>query len=234
MKYEDMFEDVSPDMFNHIEQTSKEYIESGLVLFRGSRDNKSNTTTLRKVRKDRNPTDTNIIIHDMIDLYFYDKYGILARSTTVFTTPSITTALGYGVVGAVIPKGKAKYIYSNTTRDLFHIITKPIIQYVRSEELSDLIDDPNRIIDFNMSLNQLGKELENSYGSIQEIPSDLYSSVNNIIHHILDGRKYKLVDDPNLVDADNVEVMVVCDEFYSVGRDSPESYKLETKYRYLI
>lgn len=234
MRYEDMFEDASPDMFNHIEQTSKEYIESGLVLYRGSTGNKSNTTKLRKVRKDRKPTDTNTIIHDMIDLYFYNKYKILARSTTVFTTPNITTALGYGVVVAVIPKGKAKYIYSNTTKDLFHIITKPISQFIGSTPLNDIVDTPNELISSDMSLNQLGKVLADKYGSTQDIPSDLYHSVNNLIHHILDGRKYKIVDDPNQVDADNVEVMVACDEFYTVGRDSPESYKLEAKYRYLI
>ena len=64
----------------------------------------------RKIRKNRKPSDVSIDFHKVFDEAFQKKFGVKARSNTLFTTKNENTAKGYGTVYYVFPIGGA-YTY---------------------------------------------------------------------------------------------------------------------------
>jgi hypothetical protein len=73
----------------------------------------------RKVRKNRDALDTPDVIHKWVDNWFYKKFGIKARSQTVFCTSSYGQAMNYGSVYFLFPIGKFEVIWSKKHQDLF-------------------------------------------------------------------------------------------------------------------
>lgn len=237
MKYQDLFEEHSKDLFNDIERNAKPFIESGLILYRGMRKPPSDTIVI-PVRKDRKPSDTPMVLHYIADGYFFEKYGIKARSQSIFTSQSLLFAKRYGQPVAVIPKDSAQYVYSLKAYDLFGELYKQITVHFNEKELEQLTGlsynellhqfDSNR----SLSLVDAAENLHNKYGD--EIPNTILKVLKVIIYALLDKFDYQHTDDPNSIPKTENEIMVYCNEYYSVDRKSPESYKLEISYEYLI
>jgi len=83
-----------------------------------------NTFQKKKVRKDRIPSDTHIMIHkDMNDLYS-KRFGYPARSTSLFCSGSLQTASIYGDPYVIFPLKKYKYLWSKEIDDLYMILAK--------------------------------------------------------------------------------------------------------------
>jgi len=78
----------------------------------------------KKIRTNRYPKDTPDDLHKTLDSMFKKKFGINARSNSMFATGSIQTATTYGNPYIIIPKGKYNVIWSDDTRDLFISIKK--------------------------------------------------------------------------------------------------------------
>jgi len=47
-------------------------------------------------KKPRKPRDSHIHVHDVADNWFYESFGVRARSQTIFCTPDIEQAKQYG------------------------------------------------------------------------------------------------------------------------------------------
>jgi len=233
MRYEDLFEENSPDLFNHIEKDGMELVENKTVLYRGSENSNETKTVILKTRFDRKPTDTPQVIHDIIDVWFFNKFGIKARSQSIFTTPKLTFAKRYGVPTAILPKGNAVYIYSKKACDLFNNLSERISTYIQDTEFDEINRKYDLDLHENLSIRKIYRYINTKFLD-NEIPTELYQWLKNIIDKVMDSMDYVATDTLMPGDADNVEVMVHCNEYYSVGRKSPESYKLEAKYGYLI
>lgn len=90
-----------------------EFIEEshGLPLYRGSSQKVKNPTIITP-RKDRKPTDTPVEIHDAMDDWFEENYGVRARSVGVFATGSKHSASTYGTPYFILPIGDFKYFWA--------------------------------------------------------------------------------------------------------------------------
>jgi len=95
------------------------------LLLRGSR--KSNPGIIKvKPRQDRRPMSTLPKVHDMLDGFFKAKFGWKPRSTGVFCSGSLNTALFYGPVNSVWPIGNFKFLWSPKVSDLFSHLTDQV------------------------------------------------------------------------------------------------------------
>lgn len=90
-------------------------------LYRGI--NRSETpTTLSGVispRADRQPLDTPLQIHTMLDNRLYQDFGIKYRSNSMFVTGDRAFAGDYGALCIVLPLGPFKYAYGKNVRDAY-------------------------------------------------------------------------------------------------------------------
>lgn len=90
----------------------------GHFLYSGRRNLRADYI-VKSIRQTRNPLDTNKDIHKIIDDSFYEKFGIRARSNTLFCTSSSWIAKNYGVPYFIFPMGKYEVIWSKTIFDLY-------------------------------------------------------------------------------------------------------------------
>lgn len=74
----------------------------------------------KTVRQDREPLDTNAEVHKWFDNWFYKKFGIKARSQTVFCTGS-NSAYGYGNAYYIFPIGNFEVIWSRDIKDFYSL-----------------------------------------------------------------------------------------------------------------
>jgi hypothetical protein len=74
-----------------------------------------------QVRKDRKPSDTHIVTHRRFDRWFYQHFGIRARSEAVFCVGERgrTSTVQYGDPYIIFPIGEFKYIWSPKITDLY-------------------------------------------------------------------------------------------------------------------
>jgi len=234
MRYEELFEEHSPDMFNHIESNAMTLVDNKVVLYRGTNHSDPYKTTLMKTRFDRIPSDTPLMIHDIVDVWFYKKFGIKARSQSIFTTPKLTFALRYGNAVAILPKGNVTFIYSNNVMDLFHLISRPLHDHLQDLNFDSINTKYDIELKPSMSIKDIYRSFKYSFSDDSNVPTEVYNVFKNVIFEFMDKMDYIASDTLSVDQVKDVEVMVHCNEYYSVGRKSPESYKLEAKYGYLI
>ena len=75
-----------------------------------------------KTRKNREPLDTCIKLHNILNDSFKKYTGIKARSETVFCIPNKKVTKVYGKPFIMIPIGKFDYIWSPKINDLYYYI----------------------------------------------------------------------------------------------------------------
>ena len=131
----------------HIKKTSKPWLKiiksTALPIFRGIQG--TSTVMRKKVRTERNPKDTSFTEHDIIDKAFEREFGWKARSNSLFVTPSLVLAKGYGNLMLIFPIGPVKYIWSPTIADLYMYVK---MQPVRDAWGSDAGPIPDEEYDF--------------------------------------------------------------------------------------
>jgi hypothetical protein len=93
----------------------KYYLLSGRQLGYGSLN-----FDKKKIRTDRKPKDTPIEIHEWIDDWFYKKFGIKARSSTLFCTSDKSFAISYGKIYYIFPIGDFEFIWNTKKQDLYN------------------------------------------------------------------------------------------------------------------
>ena len=104
------------------------------------------------VRSDRKPTDTPLPIHEFMDNWFYEKFGVKFRSNAMFATKSKGGSQIYGTVYVVFPIGEFKYCYSTAVSDLYADITSKIESKLSShyapltkEKFNDFLSDDDNL-----------------------------------------------------------------------------------------
>lgn len=70
----------------------------------------------------RAPIHTNESLHNAADEWFFEKFGVRARSSTLMCSTDLSQARGYGATYSIAPIGHYKAIYSKEIKD-FHEIT---------------------------------------------------------------------------------------------------------------
>jgi len=65
----------------------------------------------------RVPRNTNIEIHKAADRWFFEKFGIYARSTSLICTTDFSQANSYGVTYLISPEPSSPMIYSGSVKD---------------------------------------------------------------------------------------------------------------------
>lgn len=76
------------------------------------------------VRQDRQPLDTPLEIHKVVDDWFQRKFGVRARSQSIFCTFNPNLATNFGKLMLVFPIGEYKVISSNQVEDLMLLFTE--------------------------------------------------------------------------------------------------------------
>lgn len=170
-----------------------------LPLRRGMLLQPSEHITKIKVNKNRTPTNSSIRVHNTSDKWFYEKFGIKARSRSAFTTSSKTVAEDYGFPFLVFPVGNFEVIWSRKVDDLFmHLHPSKILSNagidVPRASATEAIDDPSVISD-----------------------KLLYETLTNMLE-TFDYVKGSL----NQALASKNEIMLLCDYYY-IAEDSDES-----------
>jgi hypothetical protein len=91
----------------------------------------------KSVRTDRKPKDTSEDVQKFVDEAFKKKFGVKARSSSLFATGRVDTAQGYGnSVYTIFPIGKYKVIWSPNIMDLYNDVSDwdiPRVQLQREE-----------------------------------------------------------------------------------------------------
>ena len=103
-----------------LKQMKSVNFKNGDLLYSGRKS--SDEFNKKRVRKDRNPTDTPIKFHNWLDDWFYKKFGIRARSNSVFCTGDTDVIETYGNQYVIFPIGKFKIIWNSQLKDLFNIV----------------------------------------------------------------------------------------------------------------
>lgn len=98
------------------------------AFYRGmSADYDCERPLLLRTRKDREPRNTDKVVHQRADAWFEQRFGIRYRSQALLVTSSIFTAKLYAAtarhVFRVIPLGPYKYCWSAKVRDMVSLST---------------------------------------------------------------------------------------------------------------
>jgi len=120
------------------------------------------------VRNDRTPVSMPGRVHNMLDDWFYRKFHMFARSSTMFCygEGAIKAASQYGKIHAVFPIGNFQYIWSKKVHDLFNLLdSKQIIDNPHEEDVVDLLN----------SLGYKSDDLKGAMSSSAEIMIKCYS-----------------------------------------------------------
>lgn len=112
---EEVFDKISKNCKPFLKNLTSNTVQRFLVSGRRKSDEYFKGT----IRKDRQPTDTPEEIHDYVDNLFDEKFGIKARSSTLFCMANPTISKGYGTPYLIFPIGKYKLIWSSDIEDFF-------------------------------------------------------------------------------------------------------------------
>lgn len=109
-----LYKDCKP----YLKQLTKINFKKRELLISGRKDQTPFGT--KDIRKDRKPRDTKLEIHNWIDEQFYKKFGIKARSQTLFCTGDLSQASNFGYTHYIFPIGNFEVIWSNKHMDLYN------------------------------------------------------------------------------------------------------------------
>jgi hypothetical protein len=139
------------------------------LLYRGSSSKSVKDIRKINVRKNREPRDVNILIHNIFNDLFQEKFGWKARSEGVFVVANKKYSSIYGKSHIFFPIGNYEYLWNPDITDLFGKllrdpeIRKAITGFVdlygksKKEQLEELLEikkkDFKRIVDGYINYN---------------------------------------------------------------------------------
>lgn len=145
MKFKTYLNEVNEKEINEvvslIEKNCKEYLKyfykNKTALISGRKYENSDFID-KEIRKNREPLDSPLFLHEFLDSIFNKKFGKKLRSESMFCK-SDGDVRHYGNKYIIFPIGKYNLYYSNTIRDLYSHISDLIYnEYGSSEILKDL------------------------------------------------------------------------------------------------
>jgi len=85
-----------------------------------------NISVMKKftTRKDRQPVDTPLYLHEAFDKAFNEIFGWKVRSQGVFTSSNVSSSSHYGIPYIFFPAGKFKFVWSRSIKDLYFFLDR--------------------------------------------------------------------------------------------------------------
>jgi hypothetical protein len=145
--------------------------------------------SLKKIRKDRTPKDMPLDLHVLLDNWFYKKFGVKARSNSIFVTFYVDETTLYGEPYMIFPIGKYTAISSAHVRDLYNELSKLHTYYFGCGRSLKFKDSYNKLDDKNKDF------------------------LNDKVIELLDKSKYE----KGLKIQKGYEIMVITDECFIVS-----------------
>lgn len=162
-----------------------------------------------KVKKDRKPSLSSLRVHEAADDWFFDKFGIRARSQTIFCTSSLQMTKEYGVPHLVFPEGEFQTIHSPKVDDMF-IYTGDYSIY---RKYCDMYGEPEYL---DMKREEFISQLDEE-------------TFRTVLYAMLESYDYRLNDLSGALLSLN-EVMVYCDNYFISQNNNPEGLDLLRRY----
>lgn len=130
---------------NNCKKYIKEYIRNGKLLWSG-RKKKEPYYNIKKIRKDRRPTDTPIRIHNLLDDYFEKHFGVRLRSNSLFCYTNMYDVLKYGEPYLICPVGDYETYYHPKVHDLYVQMKQLVLKNIEIDDFDMKSYDVNVII----------------------------------------------------------------------------------------
>lgn len=172
--FEKMVADCKP-FLGELKKSNYEFLYSG-------REGSYEKFNKRKIRKRRKPRDTPPEIHDMLNKSFKDKFGVKARSESLFITNNPHEAASYGQPHYVFPVGKYKLIYSKKVNDLYryldnmilHTFGEPMSYYINVFDGSDKAEIGGYTeTEWKNEVQKIIDDIVSTYKQSKKIPTEL-------------------------------------------------------------
>lgn len=234
-------EDIDLSQFKEECYTALQDTKKNAYTFLYSGRRSSDTIIRKEVRKNRRPMDTPDEIHDLLNDEFKNKFGVKARSQSIFAVPEGDVTF-YGEPFFLFPVGKKyMYIWSEHVKDLFaHIGDKVRKEYEISRNasmlsISRLIEDEGSFyidmsdpMDYRMPRNPNSSIYNKSSKNIKEVTKEEYmDTIRKIVKGVAQLYEKSRTIRP-LVKSQPVEVMVVADYVWLINKNkisAPEMKK---------
>jgi len=173
-RYEESLNDKQNEL-NLILTDCKQYIEdvkeSGIFLYRGVEKNIYSITKSENERN-RQPVDTDINLHDYINDFFENKFGIRLREECVFTFQH-DMYQSYGTNYLMFPIGEYTYYTSKDVLDLYRTLSVPKFSKFALSKRGIL--DSNQMETFHNEINEQEDKFIKLLGTYKE-----YNSLSEI------------------------------------------------------
>jgi hypothetical protein len=113
---------------------------------------------IRSARSQRTPKDTWPEIHQIIDDWFFQKFGYRYRSNAIFAVSNVHTAESYGHPCLIFPRGHFRFCYSPDVEDLWDGVKMTLHKNFKStvQKLATIESDEH----FEQAVNQIISKLE--------------------------------------------------------------------------
>lgn len=195
---------VSNDEFIKIVQKEcSEYLKNSSFetqLFRGDRQ-KNAAFYAERPRKNRHPTDTALAVHEILDQWFFEKFGTKYRSGAVFASPDPAHARRFGKLFYLFPTNGYKLCGSKKVNDLYKIVTSYPSTFIKTYEAEKYLN-----------LKELHRYDDLSRLSTMNMTDEEKKEGQELSKKILDKLNY--FESKSLTDFGKNEVMISTDKYY--------------------
>jgi len=210
-------EDIVDELILTLKNDCKKFIKeahyslrNGDFLYRGTDNYVQNGLMARRISRltSRKPLSTSIVVHDMLNKAFENKFGWAVRNGVFTSTQG--RAQEYGVSYLFFPIGNYKYCYTEKTGDLFSVINYLKYYY---EDLKRYADSPLSGI-ANQKLEQFYMNMWKYFGVQYKIekgadPDDIPKAIKVIVDNYTDKNLSVAIDN-------GLEVSFKCKDYYLV------------------
>lgn len=163
----------------------------------------------KQVRKDRKPTDTLEIVHQIVDRYFEKKFGVRFRSNSVFATSTSSLAEEfagkYGSLYVIFPKGNFSFAWSPNVKDLYTNLNR----HLKSK--FDLDQDRAEMWESSDGQSFMYKQFNNEH-TVDKIQFE------QSIYGLLENLQYQNTDLSSAINS-GAEIMINCNSYYAIDQD---------------
>jgi len=198
-KYITESEGYDESILNDIITDCHQYIKDFKTIWRGNffysgRGGSASDISKRSVRHDRKPKDTPTEIHNAISNWFHKKFGVPARSGSVFISIDSYVAGDYGSkLYIILPVGSYFTISSNSVPDMYTDVVQKTMYRYNDKYVKHIVNNVSR--------------LWNEVFSTED-----KSAVIDDILNVIENSNYRR----NLLNDGN-EQMLICEEYYCIS-----------------
>lgn len=167
------------------------------LIYRGMDENKF--FIHKDVRKNRKPFTTPSVIQEFVDNYLKEKYGKQFRSNSIFVSGSPYVATTYGTSYIIFPIGNFEFLWSPHVSDLTPNLALAIRKgYDKAEQQYDVFQEISK------------------FKSPEQLPDNVKEQLTKTLQKV----DYKLNDNLEKAIESDKEIMIKCDSYYAIKKDT--------------